>query len=596
MIDQIAPATVVEHAVVPSDFAFPLNVYARMLQLQEGKVDYLHYGIFSSDGESVLAAQERASALMWQVLPGPCRLIEVGIGLGTTLARLMTQGYAAVGITPDASQVAAARFRFGPGLPVALSRLEEFSQSAGEWDAILFQESAQYIEPLELFASANRLLKSEQATMVVMDEFALSRRAVEHTGLHQLDDFCALAARCGWRLDHRVDLSRQARPTLGYIARTVATHRQQLIDDLHVTADQLMALDASTQHYQRLYEQGIYGYALLRFKRERASSSRLLYIDLVHSPAMMDLFAKVFRTAMSPQQWAWKYGDGRGRAVGLQQDGRLAAHYGGVARPVSYLGRPAMACQVCDVMVDQSANTSLTRRGAMYQVAATFLENEIGWGCRHLVGFGFPSARAFGVAQRLGLYAEVDRIAKVAWPGDASVRPASVFVAPLGEHGALLSSRDSQAVDRLWQAMVQAFPDSVLGKRDAAWIQHRYLQRPDCRYELLLVRRRWTRRPVGVVVMRRHEQHLEVLDFVAPPSHFGVLVSVARAHAAASGLGRVECWITSSHRHLVDGIDPEHVTVTDLDIHVPTSVHTAGPSVDDLRGRWFLMAGDADFT
>jgi hypothetical protein len=405
-----------------------------------------------------------------------------------------------------------------------------------------------------------------------------------------------LAARCGWRLEQRVDLSHRARPTLGYIARTVAAHRRQLIDELHVTADQLTALGASTQRYQQLYEQGVYGYALLRFERNRRPPDQLVQVDQAMSSTMQVLFAEVFRTPMSPELWAWKYGDGRGRAIGLQREGRLVAHYGGVARQVSMLGRPAVACQVCDVMVEKSANKSLTRRGAMYQVAATFLENEIGWGCRHLIGFGFPSARAFGVAQRLGLYAEVDRVVRLSWPADASTRPSRVSVALLGESGAVLSERDRQAIDRLWRQMVQDMPESILGVRDAAWIQQRYLQRPDRQYELLLVRSRWTRRPLGLVVVRRHERHLEVLDIVAPPSRFDAMVGVARAHAAAAGLGHVECWITRSHRHLVDAIDPQNLTVTDLDIRVPTSVHTAGPSVEDLQGRWYLMSGDADFT
>ncbi len=63
------------------DFAFPLNVFAHVLERQEGRVDYLHFAAFERPDEPVLHAQERATAMLWSALPPPCRLLEVGIGL-----------------------------------------------------------------------------------------------------------------------------------------------------------------------------------------------------------------------------------------------------------------------------------------------------------------------------------------------------------------------------------------------------------------------------------------------------------------------------------------------------------------------------------
>lgn len=576
-------------------FAFPLNVYARVLQLQAGRVDYLHYAAFEKPDEDVLLAQQRASDLLWRALPPPCKLLEVGIGLGTTLARLQSSGYEVCGITPDAPQVTFARRRHGDDLPAVVSRLEDFNEQPGTWQALLFQESAQYIAPLAIFEAAQRLLVPGSATLVVMDEFALRRESDEHAGLHQIDHFCALAARMGWRLVQRTDLSDRAKPTLDYLARHTRALAPQLVRELGVSADQLEQLDASNRRYRDLYEHGVYGYALLRFERDAAPMDRLVQVVPEHGAAARALFAQVFGHEMSGAHWHWKYGGGRGRAIGLQRQGELVAHYGGVTRRVACFGEIVQACQVCDVMVAPQANTALHRRGPVYLAGASFLEQEIGWGQPHRIGFGFPSVRAFGVAQHQGLYAAVDSIVCVRWPAAAERARRHHRVETLGAPGQALDERQRRSIDILWQRMGAALADRILGVRDAAWLQHRYLNHPTLRYELLLLRSRWLRQPLGVLVTRQHEQHLEIVDLVAEPAQFAGLVALARQRAAELGLARVDCWITQSQLASVAAIDPVQQVVVPLNITVPANVHTPGP-VEALRERWFLLAGDADFT
>jgi hypothetical protein len=142
--------------------------------------------------------------------------------------------------------------------------------------------------------------------------------------------------------------------------------------------------------------------------------------------------------------------------------------------------------------------------------------------------------------------------------------------------------------------MAAALSSLVLGVRDARWIAHRYLQHPRLQYEVLLMRSRWWRRPLGVVVLRRHEGHLEWVDIVAPPSAWPTLLQGVRDRAAALGLPRVEAWITASQRALFDGLSRD-VSWRPLAIDVPGNAHSPGPGADDQRGRWLLLAGDTDF-
>lgn len=76
------------------DFTFPLNAYSHILCKDYGDFEYLHYGLFEQGNPNIKKAQQRATDLLFSHLPPcPCRVLEVGIGLGTTLSNLVKMGY-----------------------------------------------------------------------------------------------------------------------------------------------------------------------------------------------------------------------------------------------------------------------------------------------------------------------------------------------------------------------------------------------------------------------------------------------------------------------------------------------------------------------
>ena len=252
------------------DFPFPLNVLLTVLEREDGNVDSMHYGLFESPGEPIAEAQERSTALLLSRLPPPpARVLEVGIGLGTTLARLAGMGYAAEGITPDGVQAAAAKARHGPGLRVHTSPLEAFEAASTErYDAVFFQESSQYIDSSALFRKV-RELTAPGGRVVVLDEFAL-RPVEKPDALHRLDEFLEAARHEEFRLAEDVDVTRQAMPTIDWFLERIPRRREELARDLPVTLEQLDALVASGRDYRALYENGDYGYRLLRLERSPA--------------------------------------------------------------------------------------------------------------------------------------------------------------------------------------------------------------------------------------------------------------------------------------------------------------------------------------
>ena len=228
-----------------------------ILMHEEGAVRYLHYGLFERVEDTLLEAQERSTELLLSRLPPPpAKLLEVGIGLGTTLSRLLSLGYEAEGITPDAQQIAMAG-----ALPVHCAAFETFDPGRS-YDALVFQESSQYIDSEALFARAAALAPR----VIVLDELAL-QPLEEEGALHSLRGFLDAASRHGFAVTEDVDLSTKAAPTMDYFADRIPPYRDRLIADLGITDEQIEHLIENGARYRERYRSGTYGYRLLAFGR-----------------------------------------------------------------------------------------------------------------------------------------------------------------------------------------------------------------------------------------------------------------------------------------------------------------------------------------
>lgn len=601
------------------DFSFPLNVYARLLELEEGRADYLHYGLFDDPKESAGAAQRCATELLWQHLPPPCKLLDVGLGLGTTLQRLRAMGYASVGITPDTMQIAFARHRHGADLPALPFRFEAFDQDAGCWQAILFQESGQYIDSIDLFERAAHLLTPE-GELIVMDEF----RFADQTGdgdhraerLHDLQYFLRLAQRFGFECQTQLDLSARAAPTVDWLLDRCQHHTDILKRELGVSDDQLAALQDSNRRYRENYARRYYGYFLLRLRRVSHPRWQPGRMTDARQGEMRRLFAAVFGHEMSAAHWQWKYGDGRGLGIGIWQTmadegGHLAepplvAHYGGLVRNILYFGQPALALQCGDVMVAPGGRGTLSRQGPAFLSAATCLEHEIGYGTRHLVGFGFPNERAYRLPERLGLYAELGRMVELVWPA-LLARPAlRLRVRRLNLSNPLDTDADAR-MNACWEAMRSGLGDAIVGVRDARYLRHRYCAHPDKSYQLHLVQHRFGGAPLGLLVLRVVDdvgdtdnagnegkgRRCELLDIIGAIDRMPILIHHARRIAAGLGCATLFAWVTENM--LPRLAIPADTQVHDLGIRIPGNAWTPGPAIDAQRGLWWLTGGDTDF-
>lgn len=569
--------------------SFPLNVYAYLLAREPAGLRYLHYGWYESQDEEIARAQERSTSwLMERLPPPPARILEVGAGVGTTLAGLLSRGYRIIGITPDRPQISFMHARYGPDFPIKEARFEEWSATQA-YDCLIFQESGQYIPLEQLFSRAAALLRPG-GRLLLLDEVVLGEPEPGDTP-HPLAELKEEATRQGFTLEEERDISSLVIPTLDFLLRATADHREALLTELSLSAAQLDTLDASNRRYRERYASGAYGYTALSFRLPQASS-RWVAGPLPADDAgrMQHLFHEVFGHDLGRAMYQWKYGASGSRAYGVwNREGQLVAHYGGFSRTLMMFGQTVPAYQIGDVMVHPDERGVMTRRGAFFLAASGFFERYVGQGRAHRLAFGFPNARAMRVGKRLGLYAAVEKISLARWPArEGRGWTARHVLVPLWQR---FDWREAAA--DLWQRMRETMRDVVLVCRDAEYLKYRYRERPEGNYQVYLLRSRFFGTPVAIVVVKQNDDRLDWLDFVGPRRALAPAVEALRRLAASRGLVEVTAWLTG--RMLEDfPVATGTVEPTDIEIAQSDWRQSRGLAAK-TTGHWWLMYGDTDF-
>ncbi len=191
--------------------------------------NFLHYGYFHDpaiDPERISfadlkqAMDDYATLLVTRVQAGE-RVLDVGCGMGGLLARLDAAAALPTGLTPNRAHAAHIR-RTWPHIGLLESTLEAVTPAAVEpkFDVVINSESFQYID-LDAGMRAVRALLRPGGRWLVIDYFRLTAGAKNTSG-HLLADFEAAAARHGFAIGERVDVTEHVLPSLAY-GRLLAT-------------------------------------------------------------------------------------------------------------------------------------------------------------------------------------------------------------------------------------------------------------------------------------------------------------------------------------------------------------------------------------
>lgn len=474
--------------------------------------------------------------------------------------------------------------------------LLEFS-AHDEFDLLIYEGTYTYLDQLPILQKARQLLR-KGGRLLLLGEFLARDNRFEYSPLANLESLRRLSLRLGFQHLQERDFSAGARVTLEAL--------RSWLDALPSAAFE----QAGEFRYEGITE------AISGIRAEFADGRRclqLIELQLNHNPDdewsdaefstidsfstqdVAQLFAESFQTDFDPEVWDWKYHLGKGQCVIARTsiDGRIVAHYGGAPRKIDYFGDSALAIQVCDVMVLPEVRRSYGKSSLFFRTAATFLEREIGYSVKHLLGFGFPNQKAMNIATRLGLYEKTDEFVEVLLSEPALDDPGLLRIEDLR-----FSERAAE-IDALWQLMRCDFTDAIIGVRDSAYFEYRFLQHPFGKrgqYRCLQVLGA-EQELRAVAVLKQHGEHYLLMDVFAQRDEIPMVLSSINAWSLAGRengeAGKaIKFWITRSG---LARLDLPVAAVHDLGIEIPCNSWNAGPPADQLLNKWWLTAGDMDF-
>ena len=134
----------------------------------------------------------------------------------------------------------------------------------------------------------------------------------------------------------------------------------------------------------------------------------------------------------------------------------------------------------------------------------------------------------------------------------------------------------------------------IVGVRDHAYLQYRYCSHPlwaSRGYECVGLRHHDTGALAALAILKKHEGGRLLMDIIGPLEGISTQLRALIAYLSESGAALC-CRITNGHARHFTLPDCE---LRDLGIEIPCNSWTRGPQVDELKGAWWLTAGDMDF-
>jgi hypothetical protein len=251
------------------------------------------------------------------------------------------------------------------------------------------------------------------------------------------------------------------------------------------------------------------------------------------APGIRRLFERVFGTALTDEEWRWKFEndpDGWYGVVGVR-DGEIVGNYAGWAMRFLVDGREQRLFSVGDVATEPSVR-SLGGRRSVYREMTELFYARVGREVPFC--FGFPNQRAMRVSERIVGSRTLFPIQLVCVPLEALSSPPSDLEAGdcVGEE-----------FDPLWEAAASRLSHAVV--RDRTRVNWRFYARP-ARYYRMVWRRQGSEATAWAVLSVAGEEAL-VADFLGREEDgrdLPLLFSGAAVEARRMGARRLVFWST----------------------------------------------------
>ncbi len=474
-------------------FPEPFNFYRIVLDS-----DHLHFGLWKEDEPDMTLeeAQENMfrSLLNYFPLP-PAKVLDVGCGLGISAYCLAEKGYEVQAISPSQELIAYAEYTYPhPNLAFHAAGFSENHPVFGEqaYDVILFQESLQYLSPLEeVFQKARNLLKKE-GSIIVSDEMCHDISVKPQTAVHLIKNTVSSLLERGFRITSQKEMGNQVAKTIDIIIGRFEKNREKILQTVKKqdTQKQLDFFLNGWKLQKQWYASHQMGYHMIVAKKDD------IYIQPCQSGdehIILDMFNKVFQTNRTIDHWYWKFRDnpfGSYKiAKAVTEDNALAAHFCGYPVPLFSSGKNDAQYLILhggDTMTHPDFRHVGRGKTSILGRAASYFYNKF---CMDLIpfiyGFNTGNIRKFG--ERFLQYQYLPHIPyHVLNVTEFQYKP-SVFQKFFSGFSLAQISDTSSEYDVFFKENAKDY--GILIKRDSAYLKWRYLDCPDHMHKIFAVKR-----------------------------------------------------------------------------------------------------------
>jgi GNAT superfamily N-acetyltransferase len=294
------------------------------------------------------------------------------------------------------------------------------------------------------------------------------------------------------------------------------------------------------------------------------------------------LFRDIFGREMSLEEWRWKYfGEDNEKvysSIAVSGTGELVAHYGGMVHRMVFNHREIRGLSIGDVMVHPNfRGTKLFKKVALI-VPEEAVQDGI------VLGYGFPNQRAMLLPEKLGLYEKVEDV----WEAyketlfNNSLIRYIYKLFPLGY--------DEPRIDILWKSAAKGFGLSVI--RDRNYLDWRYRRHPFFKYEMWGFKSRFSNRLLGMVVLRRDNDKMLIIDFICEENMLKPLFQKTENYAVTCGFKNISLWLPE---YLSKKMEEIGFSIRLTGTCIPRTTHEKTLKKDEIKGRFFYTMGDTDF-
>lgn len=269
------------------------------------------------------------------------------------------------------------------------------------------------------------------------------------------------------------------------------------------------------------------------------------------APGVRRLFERVFGTALSEEEWSWKFErdpDGWYGVVGLV-DGEIVGNYAGWGARFLLDGQTRLLYSVGDVATDPTVRRLGGRRGIYREMAAAFYDRVGREGVPFC--FGFPNPRALHVSEKIVG-------SRTLFPVRLVLAPVATFASPPAD--AETGDFVDESFDRLWETARSGLSQAAV--RDRSRVNWRFHARPNRYYRMIW--RKSGGEMLGWAALSVAGETGTVADYLgreANGSDLPPLFAAAAAEARRLGARRLVFWSTPGGpgRDAIDALPGERL-------------------------------------